>query len=74
MANYPLICDEFSKKENFHFSVIVNFYELNRVKAAPLQVYYHKFTISVHFVNSGIVHDILEMHMRQKVFQQNIDT
>ena len=30
--------------------------------------------LTVHFVKSGIVYDILEMHMRQKVFQQNIDT
>ena len=74
MAKYQLICDDFSKKKNFHFSVIVNFYELNCVKAPPLQVYDHLFTISVHSVKSGIVHDILEMLMRQKVFQQNIDT
>ena len=70
--NYQLICDEFSKKKKNHFSVIVNFYELNRVKA--LHCKFMTTCLTVHFVKSGIVHDILEMHMRQKVFQQNIDT
>ena len=70
--NYQLICDEFAKKKKNHFSVIVNFYELNRVKA--LHCKFMTTCLTVHFVKSGIVHDILEMHMRQKVFQQNIDT